>query len=115
MWRSVPKEFRKKWNDALIPSYEHGPEPACICPVCARGVLRIFYVRFDDDFSQQSSRGGGWFWCPVCFSFEHATVIVPVWWVDVSGIDLTLLTPEPEWLNQNWDSIIGANGLSKSD
>jgi hypothetical protein len=84
---------------------------AGICPVCQRAELRFFFWRHDFLNTATESKGGYWMWCPHCCPYEHASALVPEWWIDIDGLSDEALNPEPEWLEENWPRILSELAL----
>jgi hypothetical protein len=107
-WRSVEPGDEPRWFAAIeaLDATEGRPTP---CPSCAGADLRAFYVRFPNP-AEDHGRGGFWIWCPACRRFMHTSGSVPGWWVDVPGVDLRDLTPEPVWPDSHWAKIVQAQG-----
>lgn len=99
-WRSPTVSERPDWDQAFDYLLDSRLKKSVVCPSCGRAPLRLFFTRFD-----ARPRGGYWLWCPACRRYEHGDGRVPEWWQDLPDIDLAQLTPQPEWLEDHWDSL----------
>src|ERR1700737_3328634 len=99
-WGSPPVVERPGWDRAFETLVDSRLKKSVVCPSCGRAYLRLFFRRFDTPH-----RGGYWLWCPACLRYEHGDGRVPEWWLDVGGVDLAVLTPQPEWLEKHWTSL----------
>lgn len=99
-WRSPERTILPEWDAAFDLVFRSGDQEAVVCPACHQAPLRVFFLRHGAD-----NHGSYWIWCPSCLRFDHGTGLVPSWWQDVGNVDSSLLTPEPEWLEDHWNEL----------
>ena len=101
-WKSVEPEAMESWNKTVTKIFEQdlvNSKPPT-CPSCGASLLKFFFVRHG-----VGSRGGFWVWCSECYRYLHSSCAVPVWWTSHNNVHLNDLTPQPEWLEENWEQI----------
>jgi hypothetical protein len=104
-WKSVKAENDHAWNAQASIIFLEGHLHKVRCPVCSGAYLRFFFLRHYDEDGDPEVQGGSWIWCPACRTFDHGSSMVPSWWLDIPGVPIEDLEPEPDWLNTHWDQI----------
>jgi hypothetical protein len=96
-WHDPADDALEGWRAATVQIFGGGG--ASGCPSCSSASLRYFFYR---DKAAPRPRGSLWVWCPACGSYQHSSVAVPEWWVDVE-VPLGRLFHDPGWLEENWN------------
>ena len=101
-WKSVETHHIQEWRRITEAVFNQDLVTinSSQCPVCADSTVRYFIHRHGN-----TNRGGGWVWCPACYSFEHFSGLVPDWWKNLDLVSLNKLTAPPYWLEEHWELI----------
>jgi hypothetical protein len=97
-WSDPLLEKEELWNAATRAIWGGEGLAKVGCPICST-FLRFFFA------GVPGSRGGYWQWCHSCRAFSHGSGRVPLWW-RVPESTIPSLDVEPEWLDENWDSLL---------
>jgi hypothetical protein len=101
-WHGVPEDKQDEWRRAFGASRD-GIVLSVPCPCCGANALRRFYSRGVEDSSHVvglAVRGSSWEWCFACGAFEHASCLIPSWWMPVRGVREEVLTALPQEVHQ---------------
>lgn len=100
-WKDVTEAKRAEWNNLINHIATHKSYKELICPICDTNHIQYFFFR------HSGNSGGGWIWCGNCYTFEHFSAKVPVWWINIKSAPLEKLDSPPNWLHSNlavWES-----------
>jgi hypothetical protein len=106
-WHGVPDLNRSAWREAFATASASVrlPHP---CPVCGAMELHRYYGNATVTTEVRPGfvgKGASWEWCSSCRTYEHASGLVPTWWVQLPVPDERCLRAEPEELERQLKTV----------